>query len=462
MRSTMSAPDADSRHADAAVIDVGSNSVRLVLYRLEGRAIWTVFNEKVLGGSRPRHLGHDRATVRRRRISRAWRARRFAALIAAAKAETGACRRHGGGARRRGRPGVLPTGGNETGLSLRVLSGAGGSSLRRRSASGRRPAVRGLGRRPGRREPGTGASSTRGVPGDGVTLPLGPFALEAPFDAGRVRAAVAKRAAICRRGLSFQRRSMRSAAPGGTWLCCTCSIPAIRWGSFINTNSARREALDAARSLASSRRASLERIEGVSGAGVEGCPMRPPCWRGSLTGPRRREGGAVGLRPARRAAVRGHDPRTRRGTAIHGGRLRRARRAAKAAAALGAALEAWLGQAFARLASLLRLARQRASVRRVPPGGSRSAASPRSPRRPGVRSGACGHPSPARITPNACSWPAPLLVGTRLRRPCPIRILSLGCSIPNATSAPAHWARLSASVVICRAEAPSCCNHARL
>ena len=34
--------------AQAAVIDVGSNSVRMVLYRLEGRAIWTVFNEKVL------------------------------------------------------------------------------------------------------------------------------------------------------------------------------------------------------------------------------------------------------------------------------------------------------------------------------------------------------------------------------------------------------------------------------
>jgi hypothetical protein len=36
-------PDSDSY--DAAVIDIGSNSVRLVLYRLEGRAIWTMFNE---------------------------------------------------------------------------------------------------------------------------------------------------------------------------------------------------------------------------------------------------------------------------------------------------------------------------------------------------------------------------------------------------------------------------------
>ena len=39
---------------DVAVVDVGSNSVRLVLYRIEGRAIWTVFNEKVLAG-----LGRD-------------------------------------------------------------------------------------------------------------------------------------------------------------------------------------------------------------------------------------------------------------------------------------------------------------------------------------------------------------------------------------------------------------------
>ena len=39
---------------DVAVIDVGSNSIRLVLYRVQGRAIWTVFNEKVLAG-----LGRD-------------------------------------------------------------------------------------------------------------------------------------------------------------------------------------------------------------------------------------------------------------------------------------------------------------------------------------------------------------------------------------------------------------------
>ena len=35
---------------DAAVLDVGSNSVRLVIYRVEGRAIWSLFNEKLLAG----------------------------------------------------------------------------------------------------------------------------------------------------------------------------------------------------------------------------------------------------------------------------------------------------------------------------------------------------------------------------------------------------------------------------
>ena len=45
---------------DAAVIDGGSNSVRLVVYRLEGRAIWQVYNEKVLAG-----LGRDIASTGR-------------------------------------------------------------------------------------------------------------------------------------------------------------------------------------------------------------------------------------------------------------------------------------------------------------------------------------------------------------------------------------------------------------
>jgi exopolyphosphatase/guanosine-5'-triphosphate,3'-diphosphate pyrophosphatase len=35
---------------DVAVIDIGSNTVRLVHFRLEGRALWPVYNEKVMAG----------------------------------------------------------------------------------------------------------------------------------------------------------------------------------------------------------------------------------------------------------------------------------------------------------------------------------------------------------------------------------------------------------------------------
>ncbi|MDP2763925.1 MAG: Ppx/GppA family phosphatase, partial [Brevundimonas sp.] len=65
---------------DVAAIDIGSNSVRLVLYRLEGRAIWTVFNEKVLAG-----LGRDMPVTGRLSVEGAAQAitalKRFAAVI---------------------------------------------------------------------------------------------------------------------------------------------------------------------------------------------------------------------------------------------------------------------------------------------------------------------------------------------------------------------------------------------
>ena len=57
-----------------------SNSVRMVLYRLEGRAIWTVFNEKVLAG-----LGRDLAATGQLSVDGAAQAltalKRFAAVV---------------------------------------------------------------------------------------------------------------------------------------------------------------------------------------------------------------------------------------------------------------------------------------------------------------------------------------------------------------------------------------------
>src|SRR5580658_1581665 len=107
---------------DAAVIDVGSNSVRLVLYRVEGRAVWTVFNEKILAG-----LGRDIAATGRlspEGVEAAMAAlRRFAALVAAARPDrvfavaTAAARDAEDG------PAFCRQVRAETGLDLRVLSG---------------------------------------------------------------------------------------------------------------------------------------------------------------------------------------------------------------------------------------------------------------------------------------------------------------------------------------------------
>src|SRR4051812_1104679 len=53
-----SSPRPEARQA--AVIDVGSNSVRLVVYRIDGRALWTLYNEKVVAA-----LGRDLTTTGR-------------------------------------------------------------------------------------------------------------------------------------------------------------------------------------------------------------------------------------------------------------------------------------------------------------------------------------------------------------------------------------------------------------
>src|SRR3974390_1296295 len=114
-------PDSEP-HCDAAVIDVGSNSVRLVLYRVEGRSIWTVFNEKILAGL-GRHLAFSgrlnpqgvetaiKALHRFRALVDASGPRRIFAVATAAVREAV----DGPGFRRRVEA--------ETGLKLRVLSG---------------------------------------------------------------------------------------------------------------------------------------------------------------------------------------------------------------------------------------------------------------------------------------------------------------------------------------------------
>jgi exopolyphosphatase/guanosine-5'-triphosphate,3'-diphosphate pyrophosphatase len=162
----------------AAVIDVGSNSVRLVIYRVDGRALWTIYNEKVVAG-----LGKDLPTTGRLSAEGVEAAigalRRFRAVLDGWKAEevttaaTAAVRDAADGRA------FLQRVKDETGLDVRTLTG---------EEEARYAALGVL----------CGQPDAEGVVGDlggsslelvrlggmtrieGVTLPLGPFSLGAP------------------------------------------------------------------------------------------------------------------------------------------------------------------------------------------------------------------------------------------------------------------------------------------
>ena len=173
---------------------MGSNSVRLVLYRLEGRAIWTVYNEKVLAG-----LGRDLAATGRlspEGVEIALTAlRRFASVLdgvrpaAVLTAATAAVREAADGEE------FSPARGRRDRPSGARPDRRGGGPLRGPGRAGRR-----AGRRRGRRATWAApawscAGSAGGKVEGGVTLPLGPFSLATPdgFDADHARAMIAER-----------------------------------------------------------------------------------------------------------------------------------------------------------------------------------------------------------------------------------------------------------------------------
>jgi exopolyphosphatase/guanosine-5'-triphosphate,3'-diphosphate pyrophosphatase len=270
VRSTMWAP-ADGRNWDAAVIDVGSNSVRLVIYRIEGRAVWTVFNEKVLAG-----LGRDLAVTGRLSHegveSALFALHRFAALAHAARPDrvfavgTAAVRDAVDG------PDFCRLVKSETGLSLRVLSGAEEAHRSALGVLAGAPNSRGLAGDLG----GASLELIRldGVaPGDGVTLPLGPFAFRdiGRFDADRIRAQVDRTLRPHASGLATDTFH----AVGGAWR--NLALLAMRLSDYPleivhQFELTRREALEAARLIARQSLRSLERIEGVSRRRLETLP----------------------------------------------------------------------------------------------------------------------------------------------------------------------------------------------
>lgn len=331
---------------DAAVIDVGSNSVRLVVYRLEGRAIWTVYNEKVLAG-----LGRDLSRTGKLSpdgVEQALSAlRRFKALLGPERpgpvfsVATAAVRdaKDGKAFVKRAR--------DEAGTSLRVLTGA---EEARYAALG---VAAGYARASGLVADLGGASleltSLRdGEPGEGATFAAGPFSLTSggAFDAAQVKEKLAKR---LKGSDAFAAETLH--AVGGAWR--NLALIHMRLTGYpleivhqYAFNAA--DALDTARFIARQSRNSLERMGGASKKRAETLPFAAVVLESLIErlGIRQVVISAYGLREgllfeSMDATSRSDDPLVM-GAAALGGRRAEAEE-------LGAAIEAWLTPAFASL-----------------------------------------------------------------------------------------------------------------
>lgn len=265
-------PSADSSPPrQAAVIDVGSNSVRLVIYRLEGRAIWTVFNEKALAGLgrdlpasgrlSPGGVDHALSILRRFRVVLdGWPAQDVAIVGTAAVREAADA------------PAFLERVRQETGFTIRVLTGEEEARYAALGVIAGQPDADGI-------AGDLGGSSLEltpvsgGAPGAGLTLPLGPFALGAPkpLSVDKARKAIDQRLAPLAR--SF--RAPNFYAVGGAWrnlalLHMAMTDYPLRVAHQYEMS--RTDALAVARFVQRQSRQSLERIPGVSKKRVETLP----------------------------------------------------------------------------------------------------------------------------------------------------------------------------------------------
>jgi exopolyphosphatase/guanosine-5'-triphosphate,3'-diphosphate pyrophosphatase len=343
----MSAPDASSPARDAAVIDIGSNSVRLVMYRLEGRAIWTVFNEKVLAG-----LGADLAETGKLApdgVEQAFIAlKRFKAVLEAARpteafvVATAAVREAADG------PAFVRRLKTEASLSVRVLTGEAEARYAALGVLAGQPDADGV-------VGDLGGSSlelvrvANGAPAKGVSLPLGAFALRAAdgFDLGRARSKTAKVLDAARAAFSAETLY----AVGGGWR--NLALLQMRLADYplqivqqyeIPANAA----LEAARFIARQSKSSLERIEGVSKRRLDTIPYAAVVLEGMIErlGLKRISISAFGLREgllldAMPARTRALDPLIE-GCAALGARQ-------GVSDDIGPALEAWLKPVFSML-----------------------------------------------------------------------------------------------------------------
>jgi exopolyphosphatase/guanosine-5'-triphosphate,3'-diphosphate pyrophosphatase len=256
---------------DVAVIDVGSNSIRLVLYRVEGRAIWTIFNEKVLAG-----LGRGMAQSGQLSpdgIAGALAAlKRFRAVLDGVKPDeihTAATAAVRDAADRLDFIGRVR---GETGFRLRVLSGEEEARLAALGVAAGAPGSTGVVGDLG----GSSLELTRigyGAPGEGVTLPLGPFALGITKVTDSEALGLAAAAVIAPIAPRFQTETFH--AVGGAWrnlALVNMNITGYPLHVVHQYEIGAEEALEACRFLARQSKGSLERIPGLNKKRAETLP----------------------------------------------------------------------------------------------------------------------------------------------------------------------------------------------
>ncbi|HRP09820.1 MAG TPA: Ppx/GppA family phosphatase [Terricaulis sp.] len=257
---------------EAAVIDVGSNSVRLVIYRIDGRAMTPILNEKVMAG-----LGRDlpkNGFLLEDGVDAALRAlRRFSTMVDALGVKdvfpvaTAAVReaRDGRAFAERVRA--------ETGFKLRILDGAEEARLSALGVSAGAPEANGVVGDLG------GASlelipMNEGRPGAGETFALGPLALAR--DEGFEYQRVSKQAADILAGAkAIKRKGGDFYAVGGAWRAIARIDMSFRnhpLGVLHHYEMSRADVLKLADVVRKQSKRSLERLEEAAAKRAESLP----------------------------------------------------------------------------------------------------------------------------------------------------------------------------------------------
>ncbi len=259
---------------EAAVIDVGSNSVRLVAYRLDGRALTPFLNEKVMAGL-GRNLGAT-GKLSPGGIEAALQAlRRFQTLVEGLGIKhvfavaTAAVRDAADG------PQFSERVRREAGVALRVIDGAEEARLSALGVLAGAPEARGV-------VGDLGGSSlelievTPAGPARGETWPLGPLSLMdgQAFDAQRVELATDKRLAHST-VLSGAQRKGDFYAVGGAWRALGRIDQALRrhpLGVLHHHEMSRIDVLRVAAMVSRQSRKSLEKFEGAAAKRADTLP----------------------------------------------------------------------------------------------------------------------------------------------------------------------------------------------